>query len=531
MKKNVLKKGVALLLAGISCVGVGACGKKQVPDTEETLQIWVSDSGYSTKWLTSMVKVFEEQSWVKEKYPNLIVDVAPSTTAGGSGYTDVIGGPAVCSYDLIATLQYGNNYFDTTDSNGKFYFEELSSLYEDKVPGEDLTLKEKMRPELYAMQEVEGKDGSLKYYAVPYLDSTMGLLYNEAVMIRAFGADYDMPNTTEEFVQVCQALVDKGEVPIIGTSSINYWLQMFIIWWAQYEGIDEYKNFWYGIKDGEYNGEVTKQLGRKYSLLVCDSLLNAGNGFLHPENTTRDFMYMQRYFETGRGTFQCNGDWFTSEMNSKAEDIRYMRTPVISYIVEQCTSIKTDAQLSAVVDYVDANDTFAQAATKYSEAGHGTLTEADYNKIFEARNAVFSRQGSHFAIPSYAKGKEVAKDFIRFCATDIAIEAMMDGTDGFISPYNFTPKEGKLANYAPLWRDRFERLSTTRYIPNWTMFRLNYYGGLIPLKMSTNSIDNSFMADNKADRKNPIAMYESDWKYYLDNNESCWKMVLSRAGL
>ena len=526
MKKMMIKRAIALLCV-VACVGAVGCGPDdEVPDTEETLQLHVADSGYGTKWCSSMLELFQQQDWVKEKYPNLIVDLVPDSD--NLGYNFVLAGPQMCTYDVICTLSGGNNYFLTKDSNGQSYFEELSDVFESEVPGEGITLKEKLDPSMYEIQQTEMLDGSIEYYAVPYLNSSMGMLYNETVIKRAFGENYKMPNTTTEFYQFCEDLVDKEVVPIISCAGDNYWESMFPIWWAQYEGIEEYKNFWYGTKSGKFDSSVTQQLGRKYSLMVLDSLLNAGNGFIHPDSTIKSTDFLQRYFIAGMGAITCNGDWFTAEMDQDTNHIRWFKVPVISYITEKCNSVKTDAQLSAVVDYVDANQTYEAAAENYSNAGYGTLEKTDYERIYEARNCVFARGGAQFSVPAYAKGKQVAIDFIRFCATDIAIEAMMDATSGFISPYKFTPNAEKLANYEPLWRDRLTYASTARYVPNCSLFRLYYLGGLTMLRTPT---DKSFMASNEKDRRDPTDLYNDYWHYYMDNNNANWNAILEKAGL
>lgn len=525
--KKILKQTVALLCVAC-CLGSVACGRQNVPDTEETLSIFIRDSGYSTEWCTSMLDLFKEQDWVKEKYPNLVIDPDLNTNYNVSGYEHVLNGASLCDYDLIATLSDGGEYYNQKMSDGNYYFEELSYVYDMKVPGENITLREKIDDRWYDMQQTEMLDGTTKFFSVPYLDSSMGLLYNETVLRRAFGDNYTLPKTTNEFVQMCKDLVDKEETPITSCANEHYWSTMFPIWWAQYDGIEEYKNYWYGMKDGKYDSSVTQQEGRKYSLIVLDSLLNAGNGYIHPLSTVKDFMFMQSYFIDGYGAFTCNGDWFTAEMSEDTDHIRWMQTPVISYITQKCTSVKTDAQLSAVVGYVDENMTFDAAAQKYTADGHGTLDKADYDRIWEARNCVFARGGAHFSIPSYAVGKQVAIDFIRFCATDLAIETMMDATRGFVSPYKYTPKEEKLKTYSPMWKDRYAQVENACYIPDYKKFRLYYFGGLSLLR---SPIDTVFMASNEKDRKDPVKMYEDCWHYYMDNNNANWNSVLDKAGL
>lgn len=518
---------MCLAMASSAVLGLAACGGATVDDGEQTLFIWVSETGYGSKWLYDAVDSFKQQAWVKEKYPELKTSIVPNTTDGTFGFETTVAGAGVNSYDLIASVAAGGSYY------GSGQFEDLSSLYDSEVPGEGISLRDKMLDEIYFQQGYEQLDGSTKYYCVPWTVGTMGLFYNETVIKRAFGENYDMPNTTDELVQFCYDLKAKGEVPIISSTSANYWSEMFKLWWAQYNGIEDYTNFWYGINsDGDYDGEVTGQLGRKYSLMVINSLLNAGNGLIHDECTIRDYKTMQTFFLVGRGAIMANGDWLANEMEGEdSSAIRMMKTPVISHVIERCTSVKTDAALSFVVDCVDAGDDFETAATKYAQASLGELKKADYNVIKEARNATAVYGGLGYHIPKYATAKEVAKDFIRYCATDEGIKVIMDAGKGFLSAYDYTPSDADMATYNTLSRDSLTYAKTAKFIPPHTMFRLFCYGGLIPIRTTVNQVDSIFMADNPKDRLDPVAIYQSDYDFYAKNNYSGWNDVLRKAGI
>ena len=113
-----------------------------------------------------------------------------------------------------------------------------------------------------------------------------------------------------------------------------------------------------------------------------------------------------------------NGDWFECEMRAtQAEnpydyEIGFMKMPVISSIVEKLTTIKDDGTLAAAVDAVDAGMPYEEAKTAVPAlAGEGGA--ADYEKITEARRVMYRVDGHEAYIPSYAAGKEVAKDFRR----------------------------------------------------------------------------------------------------------------------
>ena len=71
MFKKIASFALAATL-GLSVAAFGGC-KPKVPDTEETLEVSCMNAGYGTEWCESLLKMFQEQDWVKEKYPKLNV--------------------------------------------------------------------------------------------------------------------------------------------------------------------------------------------------------------------------------------------------------------------------------------------------------------------------------------------------------------------------------------------------------------------------------------------------------------------------
>lgn len=509
---------ILCLIMGTSMVT--ACGSK-VDDGEQTLSIWVSETGYGSQWLKDALAAFKEQDWVKEKYPELKTTLAINTTDGTFGFETTVAGKT--HLDLIVSVASGGNYY----GSGKFL--DMTSVYDSEVPGEGVTLKEKMKDDIYFQQGYEQINGETKYYCVPWLIGNIGLFYNEDVIIRAFGENYEMPNTTDELIQFCKDLKKNGEVPIIGSHTSDYWIEIFKLFWAQYNGIKEYTSFWYGLnEDGEYTSDVAKQEGRKYALIALNEMLNADNGLIHEDCMIKDYKTMQSWFLAGKGAIMANGDWLANEMEGEdSSSVRMMKTPVISDIIKRCKSIDTDAKLSFVIDCIDNGDDFATTKDKYAENNYGTLTDGDYNRIYEARNTTSLYGGLGFHIPAYATAKEVAKDFIRFCATDEGIRIITNAGKGFLTPYEYTPSDEDFATFTSMAKDSWTYTKTAVYMPPHTMFRLFCYGGLIPIASTVNTVGNVFMPENAEDRYTPEEIYNKDIEYYTKN----WSNILSKAGI
>jgi hypothetical protein len=184
-----------------------------------------------------------------------------------------------------------------------------------------------------------------------------------------------------------------------------------------------------------------------------EEILDANNGYIISNPSEFEFMQAQTSFLQGEtGIFFCNGDWFDNEMKTIREQIikekggidtfKTMRMPIISDLGTKLGI--TDAELSAIVDYVDG--TIATAPTFTSTKG---LSNDDViAAVKEARTVVYSLGPNHQAgIPVYAKGKDVAVDFLRFMATDIAHDAYIKATRGASLPFKYDVSKSNPAIY------------------------------------------------------------------------------------
>ena len=75
MKKK-LTKLICLLFAIVMAFSASACfgGGGGDSDSDNTLDIYLLYKGYGDAWLQDAMDRFKKEDWVKEKYPNLIVN-------------------------------------------------------------------------------------------------------------------------------------------------------------------------------------------------------------------------------------------------------------------------------------------------------------------------------------------------------------------------------------------------------------------------------------------------------------------------
>lgn len=371
MKRTFLGVSLACVLAASTVLSAVGC-KQKTDNSENTLEIYAAEFGYGYEWLNDMIAAFQEADWVKEKYPNLNIPAVKHNSNRSYAIDRIMQGETN-TIDLFFAVTSGTDKFESTYGNGNPYFENLTSVYTAKVPGEERTFAEKMDANFLKMNTYTTLKGEETYYSVPWVAGMQGMLYNKTLFTEL---NLTEPNTTNELYELCEKLVDAGQTPFIFTSKENYWTcMMFLIWWAQYEGIDDYCNFYQGIveEDGvkSYSKDIFKQTGRLRSLEVIEDLITYPTDFIHDDVNTLSFTQAQAKFLLRQGAMIPNGDWFETEMTKTAEQdnitdvFTFMKTPVISSIVETLEDkTMSDKTLSDVVAAVDNEQTSYPASAK-----------------------------------------------------------------------------------------------------------------------------------------------------------------------
>ncbi len=587
MKKNMFKRALALLCTTTaigSTLGMAACGGGSTggggtsssdfsnigggtygtnlgSDTEQTLEVLVWDAGYGTKWCSDLLKAFMQEAWVQSKYPNLVVDF----TADGNGTTittKIDAGERANTVDLFFTG--GIDKYLGKDAAGYEWFADLTeTVYNKTVPGEAITVKDKMLDSyVESMRFYEkGQDSNMadvvpfKSYVFPWASGMDSILYN-ADHLNAL--DMEVPLTTDQFIEACALISDgkafdynnkpDGDYAIMRSSTGAYWAYVYPVWWAQYEGIDEYRNFFNGVSNGRISADVFRQKGKLYALTAFEQILKYENGYVYKKNAGLDFMQAQTRFLKGEGVFSANGDWFSKEMEDRAKEIkeeydgleyeiRMMRVPIISNIIEKTPSIPNDETLRSVIRCIDAGYTDVAAVrqdpsfqTEYEKIKN--VTEKDYQYIKDARGMTHALGPNHQAgVPSYAKGKEVAYDFLSYMATDKAQEIYMKATGGASLPFEYDLEKENNALYKELFegenkklyaveKDRLSYLYNQCYkttvLPDPDSFPLVKWGGMAAIySLGGHSIVAFF--GNKGAATTARQVWEDDIKYYIDN--------------
>ena len=340
--------------------------------------------------------------------------------------------------------------------------EDLSDVYNSTFEGETLAIKDKINQSLY--DYIEAEDG--KRYQLFGNNSVSAFCYNIGTLNEAFGeGKWELPRTTNELITMAGQLKTKGYYAFSSSVSINYyWDYIGTVWWAQYDGLESFQNYYYGkywdeaSSDWKQGVEINDTKGRKYAIETLSTIMKKSNGYMHPLADRMGFEESQAAFlsngyvgDNTKCAFMVNGDWLENEMSSwlmsNPQNIAMMRAPVVSNITEKLSTVNTEAKLSEVVKAVDDGET--------SVAG---VSEADFQTVRSARLMCYT------ATPNYPIGipagrpenkKKLAKDFLVYLYSDRAQKIFAGELQGLTYPTNYEPEDSVLSDFVKSRRTVF----------------------------------------------------------------------------
>lgn len=398
---------IAAVMSLTLCVGCSGKGPNNGDTSVLTISFW--KAGWGDEYLKEIVADFELA------YPQYTVDLQSSTD--GFVYANTIElGAEINDIDLYIA-SFMNTPYDE-------YSEPLNDLLNEKCYGDNVTVGEKLGATL--RDGLKYPDGNI--YGMPeVIGTSQGLVYNADWI--GEGTDYAIPVTTDELETLVSELSYdenfKNIKPFIHYGQGDYWQRVYQQWWVQYEGLDAYYDF-LRLKDGSGQSPskdvLTAEDGRYKALSVLDSILSEDTVYAGSNNLT--YQQAQTFFMNGSAVMMANGNWLINEMKSNTEatskNLKMMRTPVISSIIEKCDSIEDDAELAALIRKID-EDTASGRADALSGNGF-SVTKEDYERVFAARYYTApANDASLMVIPEYSTMKDAAKEFIKFYYSDASL--------------------------------------------------------------------------------------------------------------
>ena len=520
------------------------------PDSTDTLDVYLLLHGYGQDWLISGLNRFAKEDWVKAKYPKLSINYT-FDSKDSTAHQKLSQGASINKYDLLFSVNL-QGYEDTG------MIADLTDLvYLAEVPGESGTKVIDKVPE-YCLNTVrnasadERADGNDTYMIVSYIQSFWSMMYNADILKQL---QKEVPVTTDEFLELGDYIATNGYTDATGATNKNvivnraaadYWRNSYDIWWSQYEGEEGVLNYYEGydpIEEQTNSSAVLQQAGRLESLKVIESILTR---YRYPK-TDEDFKVVQSAFLMGDGVFHYNGDYFACEMQTEISelknnynidyDIQYMKMPVVSAIVNKTPSVKTaaeakgitaDKMLQSIIREIDADKTYDE-----SQAKADGVTEEDFEIIVSARCYAGLSQASNqsVVIPSYAAGKNIAADFLRFMYTDESIKDFTVSSVGLIFPttYDIVNDTEVYSKIQPIHKSKINLMKGTSNYP----FTYSYSagatrlgkGGLESLYYKGKFEVNFALDEDDRETAEDILKNEADhW------NKNTWDQMVAAAG-
>lgn len=406
---KVTKKVLSLLLVGImvmacltGCGGKGSSGGKGGKGTKD-IEIRLLRQGLGNAWLDALIEGF------KEKYPEY--NVTYSETASTTALEATFGLEKTDTYDLY----FGTRIYDVT------YAETLNDILGTTIDGESKTIKEKFKASYLAMEEVDGN-----YYALTYGGGIVGFVYNKKLFDKA--EIKQLPRTTDELLLVCDMLKDAKITPICHFQSDGYNSYINETWWAQYDGVDAWNDFYVNPSKDKF----MKDDGRYEAIKVQEKLSTPENVLLG--SNSDQHVAMQTKFLEEKAAIMLNGSWLSSEMKNsdKMNDFAMMKTPVISSITDKLTTVKTDPELRKLITAIDNVTDGTESEDVYKDGDNykvngKSVSKADWDYVRTARNMMLANYTGQVAyIPTYSNAKEGAKEFLKYMYSDEGYKVYMD---------------------------------------------------------------------------------------------------------
>ena len=235
------------------------------------------------------------------------------------------------------------------------------------------------------------------------------------------------------------------------------------------------------------------------------------------------FTQAQAQLLLGEAMMYVCGDWLENEMKAQkgnGDTLKYMKTPIISGIIDHTPSIKNDEMLREVVSYIDGETAAAPAG----------VTEEDIDYIRAARQIEYLTEFQSAYIPSYASAKEKAKEFLKFLATDEIVQLCLDSTGGSSVPvkYNIRADETRWNALSPFMKSKYDLLENAQMVADPRKSVLQVFGSL---KLNSTGIASNYTAyasKNPDDRNTAQEYYEDRLSYFT---RAMLDAALQRAGL
>lgn len=520
MKKFFIKL-LWVIVATLMTVTTGVgCGFDNSDSQTEEITVRLFNGGYGTDWLKNIADAYSEKhAGVKITIKKVVNSVSEEQLVeAGKSMGDLV---------MLNTFFWKNSY----DGKG---IEDITDVYNSRPNGESRTIAEKCDASLVRHFNM-GTDEIPKYYQMSWAKANTGICYNATTLNTVLGeGNWSVPRTTDELLTLCERVQDdasKAYAFIFNGIGDDVYIDTYLlpVWTAQYMGYEDYYQFCHGFYS-ENSGYVFADDTAKGKTLID------GNGSLpalqlfdvicgkysHPDSPDLRFNEAQQVF-CGYGSgakkqlvaFMANGDWLENEVSgllkNKSQDLKMMKTPVISAIKDKCDTVNNDETLSAVIAAIDNGGN-----------SYDGVSAEDFARIKEARTICTSLSYiSCLCIPSTSKHISETKDFLVYMFSDEAQKIYAKTLKGATMPYGFDVSNDSdiiVSDFQESVNQAFGDVTRTVNKVDYSS-KLMFYGGFTITPPAAKTIFNK------------TTNGETIYKQYKNDTKNRWAQMLSQAGL
>ena len=524
--KNLLKRIGIFCLCFTVAFGFSACGgAADYRNDPNVLHISVWSGGYGTEWLKAVGRAYEA------KHENITVKYEEATLRERAIIP--LTNPSV--YDIVISDSFMTSKYAKYPQYSGYdkTFHSIKEVFDYTPEGERGPIRSKMSENV--LDWCTSDDG--ENYFIPVSSSLWGLTYNVDILAAEGIA---VPRTTDEMKAAFDRFKGKKVKAHIFSGYTDYWQPIVYTWWAQYDGLKTFNNFFKGqTVDGEYLVDIFGTQGRYEAVKCADDFLgygsfsseNADDGYFSKTATGLEYMPAQLKYLQGEAAFMANGGWLENEMrdsfkNATMANIANMKVPVISSITDRFASDsdKSDAKLIEIIDYVDGGKVSAKPSG---------VTDADIAIVEEARSLTYMTGAEMTAVvPVTSTKSDLAKDFLKFMYSDEGAKIVLMADAGTQLPVNtdFSSDadiNGKLTEFG---KSRMRLLSGGTTFFKSFKEPIVYDGGLSAYAIGR-TFEKAFASVYVNDRTTAEAYYRYDIDYYTANNGTTWTNLLRTVGL
>lgn len=291
--KKVTVMGAVALLASISLAGCSSAG--DAPDgSGDTLRVAAFEGGYGAEMYADVVAAFEEAN------PDITVELVTSKTLAQELTPQVASG----NYPDVVVLGQGAKEGFTEGFIRDRGLEDLSDVLDMTIPGEDVTVGEKLTDGIVGNLNTNpyGDEG---VYLLPMFASPTGLVYDQG-LLEANG--WEVPTSFDEFFELGEAAKAEG-ISLFTYPTAGYLDSYFFSLLAAAGGEEFYADVMTYQEDVWLQPEAREVLELTTELLTeytAPTTVGYANG--------QDFTKNQQTILDGTVLFMPNGTWIANEM-------------------------------------------------------------------------------------------------------------------------------------------------------------------------------------------------------------------------